>query len=205
MLLISLAGAVLGIVVGSMLGRSLTQMYTQLYRFPVFGFEWNTSVVVGALLISSAAAVAGTLAAVRRAVRLPPAEAMRPEPPAVYRPTLLDRSGLGEFLPQAARMIFRELERKPIKAAMSCVGISMSVAILILGSFTLDSINYIIDFQFGLSQRQDLMVAFRGAGHRLGVVRIAAPAGRDPVRAVSGRRPRVSISATAPAAWASSA
>ena len=130
------------------------------------------SVVLGALAISSAAAVAGTLAAVRRAVRLPPAEAMRPEPPAVYRPTLLDRSGLGDLLPQAARMIFRELERKPVKAAMSCVGISMAVAILVLGSFTMDSINYIIYFQFGLSQRQDLLVTFvepttAGALHEL--------------------------------------
>ncbi len=159
-LLISLAGTVLGIVVGLMLGRSLTEMYATLYRFPVFGFEWNVSVVLGALLISSAAGVAGTLFAVRRAVRLPPAEAMRPEPPAVYRATMLDRSGLGEFLPQAARMIFRELERKPIKAALSCVGISMAVAVLVLGSFTMDSINYIMDFQFGLSQRQDLMVVF---------------------------------------------
>ncbi len=159
-LLISLAGTAVGIVVGSMLGRSLTEMYTTLYRFPVFGFEWNASVVLGALLISSAAAVAGTLFAVRRAVALPPAEAMRPEPPAVYRPTLLDRSGLGEFLPQAARMIFRELERKPIKAAMSCLGISMAVAILVLGAFTMDSINYIMNFQFALSQRQDLLVTF---------------------------------------------
>ncbi len=159
-LLISLAGTVVGIVVGSVLGRSLTEMYTTLYRFPVFGFEWNVSVVLGALLISYAAAVAGTLFAVRRAVALPPAEAMRPEPPAVYRPTLLDRSGLGEFLPQAARMIFRELERKPIKAAMSCLGISMAVAILVLGAFTMDSVNYIMNFQFALSQRQDLMVTF---------------------------------------------
>lgn len=159
-LLISLAGAVVGIVVGSMLGRSLTEMYTQYYRFPVFHFEWNAMVLANALLISSAAAVLGTLAAVRRAVHLPPAEAMRPEPPAVYRPTLLDRSGLGDVLPQAARMIFRELERKPGKAAMSCLGISLAVAILVLGSFTLDSINYILDFQFTLSQRQDLLVAF---------------------------------------------
>ena len=159
-LLISLAGAVVGIVVGSMLGRSLTEMYTQYYSFPVFQFEWNTPVLAAALLISSAAAVAGTLAAVRRAVRLPPAEAMRPEPPAVYRPSVLDRSGLGDLLPQAARMILRELERKPVKAALSCVGISMAVAILVLGSFTLDSINYIMEFQFTLSQRQDLLVAF---------------------------------------------
>jgi putative ABC transport system permease protein len=57
-------------------------------------------------------------------------------------------------------MIVRELERKPIKAAMSCLGIALAIAILILGSFTLDSINHIIDFQFHLSQRQDLIVSF---------------------------------------------
>lgn len=159
-MLISLVGTGLGIVAGSLLGRSLTELYTTLYRFPVFGFEWNGEVILLALVISTGAGVAGTLAAVRRAVRLPPAEAMRPEPPAVYRPTLVDRSGLGNFLPQAARMILRELERRPIKAGLSVVGISMAVSILILGSFAMDSIDYIIQFQFVLSQRQDVIVAF---------------------------------------------
>ena len=159
-LLISLAGAVSGIVVGAYLGRSLTVLYTTFSRFPVFGFHWDPAVLASALLISSVAAVVGTLAAVRRAVHLPPAEAMRPEPPAVYRPTILDRSGLGNLLPQAARMVFREIERRPIKAGLSVLGISMAVAVLILGSFTLDSINYIIHFQFELSQRQDVIVAF---------------------------------------------
>jgi putative ABC transport system permease protein len=135
-------------------------LYTRFYRFPVFGFQFDTAVVGLAFLVSAAAAVLGTVAAVRRAVRLPPAEAMRPEPPAVYRPTLMDRAGLSDFLPQAARMIFRELERKPIKALTSCFGISMAVAILVLGSFTIDAIDYIVDFQFYLSQRQDLIVTF---------------------------------------------
>ena len=39
-------------------------------------------------------AVLGTLAAVSRAVALPPAEAMRPEPPAAYRPTVVERLGI---------------------------------------------------------------------------------------------------------------
>jgi putative ABC transport system permease protein len=159
-LLISLTGAALGIVIGGNLGHGLTVLYTTFYRFPVFGFRWDPAVIVAALGISSAAAVVGTLASVRRAVRLPPAEAMRPEPPAVYRPTLLDRSGLGNLLPQATRMILREIERRPVKAALSVLGISMAVAVLILGTFTLDSINYIIHFQFVLSQRQDVIVAF---------------------------------------------
>jgi putative ABC transport system permease protein len=168
-LLISLVGAVLGIAIGGFLGRGLTVVYTTFYRFPVFGFQWDPRVIVLALAISSLAAVAGTLASVRRAVRLPPAEAMRPETPAVYRPTILDRSGLGNLLPQATRMIFREIERRPIKAGLSILGISMAVAVLILGSFSLDSINYIIYFQFVLSQRQDVIVALvePTSGHAL--------------------------------------
>jgi putative ABC transport system permease protein len=189
-LLIALIGTLLGIAVGSILGRSLTNMYTTFYRFPVFGFQWDAAVVFGSLAISATAAVGGTLTAVRRAIRLPPAEAMRPEPPAVYRPTLMDRSGLGDLLPQAARMVFRELERKPVKAGLSCVGVAMAVAILVLGSFTLDSINYIIDFQFFLSQRQDLMVflvepSSPGALHELehlpGVIRC------EPIRSAATR------------------
>jgi putative ABC transport system permease protein len=159
-LLIALVGTLSGIVAGSLLGRSLTELYTRFYKFPVFGFRWDPAVISSALGISVAVAVVGTWAAVRRAVRLPPAEAMRPEPPAVYRPTIVDRSGLGDLLPQAARMILREIERKPVKAGLSVVGISMAVAILILGTFGLDSIEHIIDFQFNRAQRQDVMVTF---------------------------------------------
>jgi putative ABC transport system permease protein len=54
----------------------------------------------------------------------------------------------------------RNLERRPLKAAMSSLGIAMAVAVLILGTFTLDALNYLIDFQFRIAQRQDVMVTF---------------------------------------------
>jgi putative ABC transport system permease protein len=189
-LLISLVGSLLGVVVGGYLGEGLTRVYTTFYRFPVFGFQWDPRVIVSALVISSAAAVAGTVASVRRAVRLPPAEAMRPETPAVYRPTVLDRSGLGHLLPQAARMVFREIERRPIKAGLSVLGISMAVAVLILGSFSLDSINYIIHFQFVLSQRQDVIVALvePSSAHALHELRnLPGVVQAEPMRSVATR------------------
>jgi putative ABC transport system permease protein len=40
-------------------------------------------------------AALGAQSAVRRAVRIPPAEAMRPEPPAAYRRSLFERRGGG--------------------------------------------------------------------------------------------------------------
>ena len=67
--------------------------------------------------------------------RLPPAEAMRPEPPARYRPTILERIGLGRLVPNVARMVLRQLERHPVKTSFSLLAISMSVAIVVVGNF----------------------------------------------------------------------
>jgi putative ABC transport system permease protein len=159
-LLIALTGAVLGTVTGAWMGHNLTQMYTRFYKFPLFEFHLQPAIVLLGLAISAAAAILGTLMSVRSAVLLPPAEAMRPEPPADYRPTLLERTGLGVLLSPAGRMILRNLERGPLKAILSCLGIAMAVAVLILGSFMEDALDYIIDFQFRRAQRQDVMLTF---------------------------------------------
>ena len=159
-LLITLVGLVLGTIGGLFLGRNLTVMYTRFYKFPIFTFYLDFRVLIIAATVSGLAAVLGTLAAVRAAMRLPPAEAMRPEPPAKYRPTLVERTGLGKLMSPSVRMIFRNLERQPIKAFLSSLGIAMAVAVLILGSFMMDSLDYMIMFQFSLSQRYDMNVAF---------------------------------------------
>jgi putative ABC transport system permease protein len=158
--LIALVGGVVGSGFGIWMGHGLAKMYTRFYKFPLFDYRPDLSVLLLALGISIGAAVVGTLAAVRRAVRLPPAEAMRPEPPASFKPTILERSGFQALLSQASRMILRQMERRPLKALLSCFGIALAVAVLILGSFGKDSLDYIIDIQFYLAQRQDMQVTF---------------------------------------------
>ncbi|MCI0462868.1 MAG: ABC transporter permease [Gemmataceae bacterium] len=159
-LVLVVLGALLGTAAGIWLGRLMTEMYTRFYHFPMFVFHLDIGVVVLAVLISAAAALLGTLGAVRRAVLLPPAEALRPEPPARYRPTVVERLGLQRLFPQTARMILRELERKPVKALFSCVAIAMGVAILVTGSFMLDALEYMMEYQFDIAQRQDMTVGF---------------------------------------------
>jgi putative ABC transport system permease protein len=158
-LCIPIVGVVLGTGAGIYLGNNLARMYARFYRFPVFSFQLDPRVVLLALAVSSLAAIIGTLAAVRRAVIIVPAEAMRPEPPADFHRTLLERAGLGQLVPQSTRMILRNLQRRPIKAALSVCGIALAVAVLILGGFMLDALNYIMDVQFRLSQRHDVSVA----------------------------------------------
>jgi putative ABC transport system permease protein len=159
-LLIAVFGAVLGTGVGAWLGRGITQMYTRFFHFPVFAYRLDAWVAIIAVGISGGASLLGTFAAVIRSVRLPPAQAMRPEPPATYRPTILERVGFQQQLTPASRMILRQLERRPVRAALTSLGIAMAVAVLVLGSYMKDAIEYAIDLQFEKSQRQDMTVTF---------------------------------------------
>ncbi len=159
-LFIVLVGVGLGTAVGAWLGKGLTELYAKFYKFPVFYYEFHVGIVALALIVASVAAVLGTLGAVRRAVKLPPAEAMRPEPPAEYRPTFAERLGLQRFFSSSVRMILRHLERRPGRALLSIAGIAMATAILVLGAFTEDAVYYLMDFQFSMSQRQNVTVSF---------------------------------------------
>jgi len=154
------AGVALGTVAGAWMGANLTSLYTRFFHFPVFSFTLEPEVVGLGLLVSGGASLAGTLGAVRRATRLPPAEAMRPEPPASYRPTLVERLGLGRLFSPATRMVLRQLERQPRKALFSALGIATAVAVLVLGNFMGDSVQYAMDTHFEMAQRQDVTVSF---------------------------------------------
>lgn len=195
-LVIAAIGSVFGIAAGLWLAWGLTGLYARFYRFPQYEFEITPEILAAGLSVAVGAAVLGTLGAAARAVRLPPAEAMRPEPPASYRPTIVERMGLQQLVSQPARMVLRHLERRPFKAAISVLGISVAVAVMVLGSFLSDSINYMIEFGFYTQQRQDVTIRFvepasSAAFHeieRLPGVLHAEPLRSIPVRLRSGSR-----------------
>ena len=72
-------------------------MYKMFFRFPELAFKLDVAALGTALIVATLAATLGVLSAVRRAARLPPAEAMRPEPPANYRPSFIERTGVAVF------------------------------------------------------------------------------------------------------------
>ena len=157
-LLITLVGAAIGTAVGYHLGRDLTRIYSRFFHFPHFGFSLAPEVVLAAWSISIAASVIGVVGSVYRAVSLPPATAMQPEPPNPYRTSLAELLGLARWLTPSAKMIVRRLERHPQRTLLSILGIALAAAVLVLGSFMEDSIEYLIDTVFRRSQRYDLQV-----------------------------------------------
>jgi putative ABC transport system permease protein len=157
-LVATLAGTLLGLAVGVWLGERILDLYVEFYRFPVYQKAQSARVLLLPIALSLGAALVGALGAVRRAFALPAAEAMRPEAPPRFRRGWLERLGAKGTLSLPARMILRNLGRRPLRAALSILGIALAVSILVMGRFFIDAVDYIADVQFRLVQREDVAV-----------------------------------------------
>jgi putative ABC transport system permease protein len=208
-LVVALVGAIVGTGGGAYLGRGMMRLYEPYFHFPQYGYRLDTGVVATAVLVSLAAALVGGFATVRHAARLPPAEAMRPEAPPSYRPSILEKIGLGRLLSPSGRMVLRELTRRPLRTALSAFGIAMATAILIAARFSFDAIDGIMDLAFEQAQRDDFTVSFlrplpdearREIAHLPGVLR-TEPLRMVPARLRAGPRKReVALTGLAPGA-----
>jgi putative ABC transport system permease protein len=195
---IVLIGAAAGVALGDWMGTALIAQYQRYYRLPSLAFHLDPGAVVLAVAVSLAASLAGVLSAVLRAAALAPAEAMRPEAPRTFRPVLVERL-LGPLLSPRARMVLRQMARRPGRVALGVVGIAFAVAIVVSSGFFRDSIDELVDVQFFRRTREDATVMFRRpiAGRSLhelshlpGVLRVEAVRAA-PVRLVSGVRSRI--------------
>jgi len=149
-----------GVVLGDWLGRELSAIYMEFYNFPYLKYTLQPGTVLAAAAISLAAAGAGTMFAVWRAASLRPAEAMRPEMPARFRETGLEKMGIKRWLSQPARMIIRNIRRHAMKSMLSMLGIAMACGIILTGLFQRDTVGYMVNVHFGMAQREDISVTF---------------------------------------------
>mgnify|MGYP000462690280 CR=1 FL=1 len=159
-LLIVSLGVIIGIGAGIWMGKGMSNIYMVMYSLPYMIYVLKPQVIIAAALISMAVAVMGTLYAVYSAARLPPAQAMQPELPAKYHTTLAERMGLKRWLSQPTRMILRHVERRPLKSLMTTLGIAMACGIIMVSGFQEGSINYMVEMQYGLSQREDMIAIY---------------------------------------------
>jgi putative ABC transport system permease protein len=147
-----------GGVLGFWLGGQMVQIYHRFYRFPELVFHPDLSALLIAMAAGATATIGGVFGAVRKAMQLPPAEGMRPEPPSEYKPSVLERIGLQKLVSPAFRMALRNIERKPWQAFFTVLGLTFAAAIPIVPGTFRDGIAYLMDFQWSIAQRQDVTV-----------------------------------------------
>jgi putative ABC transport system permease protein len=153
-------GVLLGWGAGAWMGHSVTQLYAGFFRFPFLHFVIDPATFAIGALTGAGAAILGTLAAVRRAVTIPPAVAMVPPPPSAYHANLIERLGLAQALSAPGRMILRHIVRWPLRSTLTVTGIALSAAILVSTLFFIDSVNEMMETHFFGTERQDMSLTF---------------------------------------------
>lgn len=189
-IVIGVFGTLLGGIGGRYLGDMLVNLYTEFFRFPELVFRMDYSALGLALGVSIGASMLGVTTVVRQAIKLPPAEAMRPEPPVDFKPSLFERIGLTRFFSPAFRMALRNIERRPWQAVFTCCGLALATGLMILPGAMSNSIDYLLTFQWNSAQRQDVAVfltepssgkGFHDLENLPGVIRA------EPIRSVPAR------------------
>jgi putative ABC transport system permease protein len=155
---IAAVGIALGAALGAAFGLSNTQQYAQFFRFPLLVYRPSPAAFAVAAAVSLAVTVAGALMAVRKAVALPPAEAMRPPAPATYRHGRFADAPALAWLDQPTRIALRQIGRFPLRSALTSLGFAVSVGLLVLGLQWSDSIDRIAQLFFYEGQRQNVSV-----------------------------------------------
>ena len=110
---IATLGIAVGVLVGTWFGRVNTELYADVFRFPLLLYRPSFDAFLIASGLSVLAALAGALGSVRRAMRLPPAQAMQPPAPPTFQRSRLARTAFGRWLDQPTRIILRNISRWP--------------------------------------------------------------------------------------------
>jgi putative ABC transport system permease protein len=158
--LVALVGIVTGWVAGYWLTYALAWQYARFFEFPflIYSLSWVAFATSG--LLGLATAALGAMQSALRAARLAPAVAMLPPAPPSFRRGIFDRLLHALRLSQPAMMILRSLVRWPVRTALSALGMSFAVAILVASNFFEDSLAEILDAAFVQSMRQDSILLF---------------------------------------------
>jgi putative ABC transport system permease protein len=187
---IGTAGVLLGWFLGYWLGLYHTRLYADFYHFPFLLFRPGPQAFVIAGAVSLGSALIGALAAVRSAATLPPAEAMRPPAPPLFRRTVFSEFGFVQRLDQPTRILLRQVIRWPGRSFITAAGIGMSVAVLVTSMQWLDAINHMVDVYFLQAQGQDISVGFaepRSSEIERDLARLPGVRATEPMRAVAAK------------------
>ena len=159
-MVIAIAGALVGWGGGQYLGRLISGIYQKYFHFPFLLFTPEFRTLVLAVLFSAAAAALGAWSALRSAITLSPAVAMRPPaPPHFTRGNAFSKT-LTRILDQPSRMILRRVSRQPFRAALTILGIGAAMGLSVMMRFNLNATDYMLDVSFNVADRSDVLVTF---------------------------------------------
>lgn len=152
-------GCLAGFVLGQYLANAMIKMYIQFYEFPILRARMYPFILAQSMGIALGFAVLGAMVAATRAAAVRPAESMRPPAPGFGTRTFLERiDSVWKRLSFTNKMIARNLARSPLRSSFNAFGVAISCLVLMIGFFSSNAMDYMIQFQFTEVQREDMTV-----------------------------------------------
>lgn len=159
---VGLGGGLAGLALGWQMQKALMGVYRQYFEIPDMQATFNLDLIAIGLSLSLFFALAGAALGVRGALRLEPAEAMRPPPPEQVKAIWMERIPLlWKHLGFQLRMIFRSIFRNPFRSAVTMGASFVATCLLVETLCMLNAVNYLVDFTFRRTSFQDVTVALR--------------------------------------------
>jgi putative ABC transport system permease protein len=158
--LLALGGLALGIALGGWLGRGMAGLYQNFFSFPFLAFRIDTNAYLLAAAATLVPVMLGAATAVWRAARLSPADAMRPEAPPDYSGHAVTNLAAALGPDEPSRIILRGLMRRPLRSALTVIGLAAALMLLVASQSPMGSIGRMIDLGFGIADTSDLAITF---------------------------------------------
>ncbi len=160
-LCVTTVGAIIGTSLGIVMASGVSNMYALYFNLPQTIGGINVKAVIYSFLLSTMVGAASGFTASRKVTGINPAEAMRPEPPISGGAVIIERwIWLWKKLNTSWKMSLRSIFRNRFRFAITILGITSAVAILVLALFSNDSVDYMMDRNYSDENRYDLMVHF---------------------------------------------
>ncbi len=159
---LGLFAAAIGLAMGYGMSFLVTNVYKMFYEFPDLENRVFPGTYAGGVAVALVCALVGSLHAAWLALRLSPAEAMRPKPPVQGGAIWLEHfPGLWQRFSFGWRLVLRNVFRNRLRTAVGIFATAMGAGLLMCGFVLTSAIAYLINFQFELVTRSDVDLRFK--------------------------------------------
>jgi putative ABC transport system permease protein len=155
-------GGLIGCALGFWLQGALISMYKTFFSLPGVKPSVIPSLYMMGMSLSLGAAALGTLRGVSTAVKLKPAEAMRPAPPERGSKVFFEIWTF--FWTRVSfrwRLILRSMLRNPFRSGVTVLASSFASAILMVSLTNIDALDFLVRYQFENIMHQDITTSLR--------------------------------------------
>lgn len=157
--LIAITGSLIGSIFGTYMGVGLTKLINQYFNLPLEGAKIYGELVLPASILTLFFCLFAGYHSCKVVFKIMPSEAMREKSPDSGKKIIIEKWKIvWENISHLWKIILRNLFRYKRRAILTSLGIIFSSAILLVALSMEDSINFMINQQYGNIQDYDIKV-----------------------------------------------